>query len=510
MSQITRCPSCSTMFKVVADQLRISDGWVRCGYCKQVFDAAAYLQAQPPAALMPDLALDKLRAPPQPVRRAESAAKTWGPTAAPPERSSRAQALPAQFSAPLASERTQAQVDTSAVLKVPEPGVPPFLALEPLPGQAGTDIFGRARTTVVPEPFTLPPERVAPSSSASPALAETKSAAMDWPAIDFEPAASSEEEPPGYELPTPEWQETEFGMEPDADWPKALTPEPAVASLAQTPEPEPPPIERALRDALHDVLLQREALQAAKASVDGPVSPAAAVTSITKEPTPLLPDAPRSLASEEEGAAVEEADHLDLPVEEDPLRQAMPADMQDKAEPGDNASAGELSFVRAARRKAFWRKPLVRMGLALLSVCLLCALLLQVAVHERHFIAASWPQAKALLDVLCRPLQCSVGHYRQIAAVDVDGSSFHKVRGDEYQFSLTLKSRARMPVETPSIELTLTDAQNQPIVRRVLQPSELSAPAELAAQGEWSATTAILLASGGVRITGYRVLAFYP
>jgi len=40
MSQITRCPSCQTHFKVVADQLRISQGWVRCGQCQEVFDAS--------------------------------------------------------------------------------------------------------------------------------------------------------------------------------------------------------------------------------------------------------------------------------------------------------------------------------------------------------------------------------------------------------------------------------------------------------------------------------------
>lgn len=33
------------MFKVVPDQLRISDGWVRCGHCAEVFDASAHLQA---------------------------------------------------------------------------------------------------------------------------------------------------------------------------------------------------------------------------------------------------------------------------------------------------------------------------------------------------------------------------------------------------------------------------------------------------------------------------------
>ncbi len=33
------------MFKVVPDQLRVSDGWVRCGQCDEVFDANAHLQA---------------------------------------------------------------------------------------------------------------------------------------------------------------------------------------------------------------------------------------------------------------------------------------------------------------------------------------------------------------------------------------------------------------------------------------------------------------------------------
>lgn len=32
------------MFKVVPDQLRISEGWVRCGQCEEIFDAAAHMQ----------------------------------------------------------------------------------------------------------------------------------------------------------------------------------------------------------------------------------------------------------------------------------------------------------------------------------------------------------------------------------------------------------------------------------------------------------------------------------
>lgn len=53
MSLITRCPSCRTMFKVAQDQLKASQGWVRCGQCEQVFDATAHLVQEPPALTTP-------------------------------------------------------------------------------------------------------------------------------------------------------------------------------------------------------------------------------------------------------------------------------------------------------------------------------------------------------------------------------------------------------------------------------------------------------------------------
>ena len=39
MSLATRCPSCGTVFRVVQDQLKVSEGWVRCGRCNEVFNA---------------------------------------------------------------------------------------------------------------------------------------------------------------------------------------------------------------------------------------------------------------------------------------------------------------------------------------------------------------------------------------------------------------------------------------------------------------------------------------
>ncbi|VVE52340.1 hypothetical protein PIN31115_04750 [Pandoraea iniqua] len=45
--QATRCPHCHTVFRVVADQLKLRDGLVRCGHCREVFDGRAYL-CEPP------------------------------------------------------------------------------------------------------------------------------------------------------------------------------------------------------------------------------------------------------------------------------------------------------------------------------------------------------------------------------------------------------------------------------------------------------------------------------
>lgn len=43
MSLATRCTACGTVFRVVQDQLKVSEGWVRCGRCNEVFNALAGL-----------------------------------------------------------------------------------------------------------------------------------------------------------------------------------------------------------------------------------------------------------------------------------------------------------------------------------------------------------------------------------------------------------------------------------------------------------------------------------
>ncbi|MGL4808209.1 MAG: DUF3426 domain-containing protein [Giesbergeria sp.] len=184
----------------------------------------------------------------------------------------------------------------------------------------------------------------------------------------------------------------------------------------------------------------------------------------------------------------------------------LPEDPEDAAEPG----VQELSFMRAAQRKAFWRKPWVRVLLSMASLALLALLALQVAVLERDELAARIPALKPGLQAVCARMGCVLAARRDIAAVEVDSSSFQKLRGDEYQLSLVLKNRSSLAVAMPALELTLTDAADQPVLRRVLLPEHWNAPQELAARGEWSVSRALVLTPSGARITGYRVIAFYP
>jgi predicted Zn finger-like uncharacterized protein len=84
MSFTTRCPACGTVFRVVADQLKISDGWVRCGHCSDVFDATIHLEAWVPAPT----AASVDEAPAVPERPSAAAATAEVPPPPAPEPSS--------------------------------------------------------------------------------------------------------------------------------------------------------------------------------------------------------------------------------------------------------------------------------------------------------------------------------------------------------------------------------------------------------------------------------------
>ncbi|MCG2595323.1 zinc-ribbon domain-containing protein [Ramlibacter sp. XY19] len=351
MSLTTSCPSCGTMFRVVPDQLKISEGWVRCGHCSEVFDATAHLaeeivlegEPEPPAPAPAQSAPSIGASNPEGIRG-------WEPTA------------------------TAGLTQPAALPSGPAPLAPQIAAL-------------RAEAERDPRP-------TGPDSQALEALD------LDEPFV---------------------FRRSDF---------------------------------------------------------------------VERDPVPsVLPPAGPSISDSRLG--------LDEDEQRDDFRAPPP----------------DVSFVRQARRKAFWRRPVVRTLMLLSALLLAAALAGQWAYQERDRLALSQPALRPALQMLCDQLRCTLGPPRQIEAVAIDSSGFNKLRSDTYRLSFTLKNSAGVPVAAPAMELTLTDAQDQPLLRRVLTPAELGAPDNvIPAASDWSGAVGIVVlpSSGGPRIAGYRLLAFYP
>jgi predicted Zn finger-like uncharacterized protein len=319
MSLITRCPACGTMFKVVPDQLRISEGWVRCGHCAEVFDATLHLH--------------------------------------------------------------------------------------------GEDALAGATPAVQPAQQPAPP------------------------------AAKAASEPEAFASSL----HTEVGDE-------AFGPEDDSALLE------------------------------------------AAAQSLVEHPL----DRPFELRREDAGQDA---------------RPARPAESQQPEASPPEPELDDLSFVRQAQRKAFWRRPAMRAALVAAVIALAVSFTLQVAVQGRDRLAAAQPGLRPWLARLCEPFRCTIRAPRQIEAIAIDNSSFSKLRPDAYRLNVTLKNQAPVEVAMPALELTLTDGQDQAVVRRVLMPAELATGAAvIPAASEWSSSLGLVVAANGTanRIAGYRLLAFYP
>lgn len=534
MSQITRCPACSTQFKVVADQLRISDGWVRCGHCAEVFDASESLMPAPPPALLPDVSLTDVRPPPMPVARADDSSRAWGAPPAPVQKAfSRVVVepdapsvnVPVPSGAGVLAEAPFAR--PAEVLSVPDPVPPAFLAAEPpLVGAEPPPIFEPAATfawkgadapsvppkaPVAPPPPPPPPEFAGRQESRvlSPDMLElvlqeplraTHSSAVSSEALVQTPAAPVPQ-PGGYELPYAEdFADTPLTLESDAQpLPTASQVDGVTVTSAEQAAPNKP----LQADVVSDGGVEGMTADGMDVLASLPALPTAEVQSLADAEESVKPSLPSvEFPSIDEAIGVKEA----KPATPD-LRVDQSSEVEDDEEPD---AAEDVSFVKAARRRAFWRKPLVRSGLVVLGLVLATALAAQVAVHERNRLAAVAPQLRPLLLALCEPLGCELAPLRQIAEVVIDSSSFNKARGDSYVLAVTMKSRSTVALEMPAVELTLTDAQDQPVLRRVLLPADMGAPQELAAGGEWSASVSVLVTTGGARVAGYRLLAFYP
>jgi predicted Zn finger-like uncharacterized protein len=152
----------------------------------------------------------------------------------------------------------------------------------------------------------------------------------------------------------------------------------------------------------------------------------------------------------------------------------------------------------------------------LLGVLLLFLILLaQAAYQYRIALALLVPAAKPYADALCATVGCELPLPRRIELMSIEASDLQAdtTNPNVMVLSATLKNRAIFIQQYPLFELTLTDAQDQPLVRRVLAPQDylrgsLDPQTGFAAGAEIAVK--VFIEGSQVKATGYRLYLFYP
>ncbi len=400
MSFITRCPACAAQFKVVPEQLKLSDGWVRCGHCSDVFDANRYLQSRAPDASQPK---------------------------------------------PLGTQQAPVSLNRERPVKPP---------------------LGSGPSTAA--------QVAAPSSRAAPEAAISLSPETD--------AARLHADDLDKDL-TPNGPDLRLDTDP--------TPHREVSPSSAAPwhEEAEEPVDRDAARALDfHMELQRFAAGQEKPSAADPVAVSAGTAArLPPSPSPSPSPAAQQIQPETEEVA------------------------QTPDAPAGVAAAPEPGFVRQARQRAFWRSPGVRVLLTLVALLLSAVLAAQWVLQERDRLAARHPDWQPLLARLCEPLGCTIGAVRDHQAVVIESATLTRRLGDFYSFDLVLKNTAATALAVPALELSLTDAADNVISRRVFLPDELpDVPPLLPPQSTVPISLRLSLAVGELPMAGYRALVFYP
>jgi predicted Zn finger-like uncharacterized protein len=185
-------------------------------------------------------------------------------------------------------------------------------------------------------------------------------------------------------------------------------------------------------------------------------------------------------------------------------------------EPVDDSHKAAIGFIRDAQRQARWRRPWVRLCLGLSALIFLLSLAAQVVYTDRSRLATVYPQTQALIASICSAMNCEVSPYQDLEAVVIEGTKFQKLTNDNtieaFELDLMLKSKVAYPVAWPALELSLTNSQDQVVLRKVLLPQQYAQSDVFPAQSERNIRTAIQIQPQALpsKISGFRVLLFYP
>lgn len=164
----------------------------------------------------------------------------------------------------------------------------------------------------------------------------------------------------------------------------------------------------------------------------------------------------------------------------------------------DEACEDDVASVPAARR--------VSLGWA--TVGLLVLLLAQAVWATRAQWAVHWPLGGQWAQAACERLGCAWLPWHEPRVLTLEHAHLSR-DGADHHLQWVLHNQAAWPAAMPSLELTLVDAHEQVVLRRVLSPADQQGPAVLPPLAHWSGALRWLVPAD-VPVAGYHLLAFYP
>ncbi|MCB5208334.1 DUF3426 domain-containing protein [Methylovorus mays] len=148
------------------------------------------------------------------------------------------------------------------------------------------------------------------------------------------------------------------------------------------------------------------------------------------------------------------------------------------------------------------------------ALLLFITLILQFAYFQRNTLALAWPSSKPYLQLACGMLKCTIELPKDANKLVIDDANL--VEDGEYEGLLiltsTLVNQATHVQAYPRLELTLTDANDQAVLRRTFAPAEYL-PANIVAASGIAAgkelPIKLLITADHQTVSGYRLFVNY-
>lgn len=160
---------------------------------------------------------------------------------------------------------------------------------------------------------------------------------------------------------------------------------------------------------------------------------------------------------------------------------------------------------------------MVYAGLITWAILGVLGLMMQLTLLFKNELATFQPALQPALKQLCVWADCQIAPLQQAdavvidhAAIDQQGHGMDDAPTPFWTFEIHLRNSAAFALATPWLELTLTDAQDQVVMRKAIDVKQWGAPAVLAPGEIVSLTHQLTLINPDLNFMGYRLLTFYP